>query len=217
MKKAIDITGKKFGYLTAIKINNIHTKPSGQKVTRWLCQCECGKQVVVASYDLRNGHTKSCGCKKGRLITESKIKHNFSKKPIYRVLNSIKQRCNNPKNHAYKNYGARGIKVCDEWSEGFEKFYQWAINNGYKKGLSIDRVDVNGNYEPSNCRWATRKEQARNKRNNHLITYNSETYCLTDWAIKKNLSISTIFHRLKRGWSIEKTLNAPIKKTKKVS
>lgn len=115
---------------------------------------------------------------------------------LYNIWRNMKQRCYN-KNHAkYKNYGGRGIQVCDEWRTDFMLFYNWAINNGYKDNLTIDRIDVNGNYEPDNCRWATPKQQSRNTTKNRYYTINNETHCLSEWCEILNLNYKTIYARI---------------------
>ena len=121
----------------------------------------------------------------------------------------MRQRCYNPKNKRYKEYGARGVTVCEEWLNNFEAFYEWAIANGYRDNLTIDREDANKNYEPSNCRWITAKEQANNKRNNNYITYNGETHTIAEWAEIYNIKYSTLYQRINRyGWSVDRALNA---------
>lgn len=135
-------------------------------------------------------------------------KHGGYGSRLYEVWRTMKKRCNNPKNSQYHLYGGRGITVCEEWQK-FEPFYEWAMSNGYRDDLTIDRIDSNGNYEPLNCRWATWKEQQNNRRNNHLITYNGETKTLKQWSEKIGISWFTLYERLKRGWSVEKVLSTP--------
>lgn len=122
-------------------------------------------------------------------------------------------RCYYPTTNGYQRYGGRGIKMCDEWINEPESFYTWSINNGYKKGLTIDRIDVNGNYEPSNCRWVTKEAQDNNRRNNRKITFNEQTKTLSQWAREYNISIKTLSDRLKSGLSIEEALNKPVIKS----
>ena len=168
MARVKDLSGQKFGKLTAIK--RVGNTNYGQPL--WECKCECGNITLVCGQHLREKRVKSCGC-----LKKSKI----SNKRLYRIWGTMRHRCQNPKRKDYKYYGARGIKVCEEWGD-FSTFYEWAINNGYNDTLTLDRVDANGNYEPSNCKWATMKEQGNNKTNNHLITYNGETKTIAQWA-----------------------------------
>ena len=134
----------------------------------------------------------------------------MSRTRIYNTWAQMKARCYNPKHKAYKHYGGRGITACKEWIESFEAFYEWAISNSYASNLTIDRIDVNGNYEPSNCRWATAKEQANNTRFNRIIIFNGESMTLKQAAEKHNMSLETLSHRLKKGWGLEDALLKPI-------
>lgn len=160
MRNFQDLSGNKYGLLTVL---NERTHDKWGK-TVWKCKCECGKIAYVVARDLKNGNTRSCGCLLKKISTES---YNYkSNKRLYNIYNGIKQRCYNSNSPKYKDYGGRGITMCSQWLQSFESFCKWSLQNGYKEDLSIDRIDVNGNYEPSNCRWATIKVQNNNKRNN---------------------------------------------------
>ena len=215
MGKFEDLTGQRFGYLTVIKKAG---KNKSDKIL-WLCKCDCGKLKIIQGASLKNGRTKSCGClrKKGARRT-----HGFKYTRLYCIWQGIKKRCLNKNTSNYHIYGGRGIKICDEWKNDFKVFHDWAFANGYdenaKRGdFTIDRIDVNGNYEPSNCRWATMKEQCRNTRSNKLITYNNETHCLMDWSYIFNINYKTLLYRFKKGWTIEKAfMNKDFRMSKNV-
>ena len=186
-----DLTGKRYGMLTVLKYDG-HGK--------WTVKCDCGNTKHMFTRDFKYGQNKGCGCQQGK----SAITHGKSKERVYSIWESMKARCQNPHNKYYMNYGGRGIKVCNEWQK-FEGFYEWAKVSGYKDTLTIDRIDSDGNYEPSNCRWSTRKEQANNTRRNKYIEYDGQCKTISEWAETLGISYDTLRWRL-RNWNIDKAL-----------
>jgi len=173
----------------------------------FLCKCECGRNKEIALIRLTTGKTKSCGCiKKFNSITHGMCHH-----PLYNVWNAMKQRCSNPNQRAYIRYGARGIKVCVEWLS-FETFKDWALTNGYKEGLTIERIDNDGDYKSTNCEFVSKIRQANNRTNNHFINYQGKRMTLSDWGRQIDINPLAILKRLNRGWNIEKALSAPLMK-----
>ncbi|MGR6911783.1 hypothetical protein RCJ96_22895 [Bacillus sp. BSL6] len=190
-----DLTGKKFNRLTVIKKFGLNKH---KKIT-WLCCCDCGTKKVVLGASLVNGQTKSCGCLQKEKVTNRNYKHGKSCSRLYRIWRNMKDRCTNPNRPDYQNYGARGIRVCNEWFNNFQLFYDWSMNNGYEDNLSIDRIDGNEGYRPNNCRWATSKEQARNIRTNVVTSVNDESLTLSEIAEKYTVNYDAVKTRYKKG------------------
>lgn len=214
MSKFIDRTGQKFGRLTLIK--RVENNKFNQ--VQWKCRCDCGKEVIVKAYSLTTGQTKSCGClkKEQNYINIAKVKHNMTNTRLYNIWRDMKSRCLNPNNKRHKFYFDKGITVCDEWKNDFMNFYNWAINNGYRDNLTIDRINNNGNYEPKNCRWATITEQNNNQSNNIRIKYNESEYTLSELSKIYNIKRATLYDRIKRGWTIDEALNRKVAKRNRV-
>lgn len=208
--KGKDVAGQRFGRLVALE--PVGRTKAGYII--WRCKCDCGNEKEVSIKDLGRG-TSSCGCYSKEVHDKIRTKHGKSRSRIYCVHTAMMMRCYNPNAHEYEGYGGRGIKVCDEWRTNFEAFAEWAYANGYdekakRRESTLDRIDVNGNYEPSNCRFASAKEQSRNRRSNVMITYNGETHCMSEWAEIAGLKYVTFCHRLKAGWSMEDAMNKPL-------
>lgn len=199
----IDMTGKKFGRLTVQYVSE-RTGKLGQ--VYWHCVCDCGGEKDVLGASLRNGSTKSCGCLTREATSKRCKTHGGSKERLYRTWSHMKARCSTCTDAAYCLYGGRGITVCKEWANSFGAFRDWALANGYSDDLTLDRIDVNGNYCPENCRWTTMKQQADNKQNTVRITYRGETHTRTEWSKITGISPDVIRHRLLLGFTEEEAL-----------
>ena len=198
--KILKITGKIFGRLTVLSREN--NDKWGH--ARWLCSCECGGKTVTHASNLRSGTTKSCGC----LVSEGHQRtHGYYGTKVYKAWDSMKQRCNNQRSKNYGRYGGRGISICALWNK-FENFLE-DMGCPPTKNHSLDRIDNDGNYRKSNCRWSLPKQQCRNRSDNHLVTHNGETLCVSSWGEKTGICRKTIAYRLRVGWSVEKTLTTP--------
>ena len=199
MKKAIDLTGQVFGRLTVLERVKL---PTSEYVV-WLCKCSCGRMTKVRSYHLRKGRIVSCGCYQKEMTSKARRTHGETKTRLYGIWVGMKRRCYWEGDKCYYIYGSRGITVCDEWKNSFEAFRDWALEHGYSEKLTIDRIDVNGNYEPSNCRWVTIKEQNRNKTTTKIVEYHGTKDVFVDMCRKLNVNESTIQSRMKNGYSFE--------------
>lgn len=199
-----DLTGQRFNRFVVIGYEGEHVFPCGKTTSLWKCRCDCGKVVVKMREAVKKDY--SCGCMKKERQKQSSTIHGGSNTKLYGVWQTMKNRCYNKNVATFPNYGGRGIKVCDEWNDDFASFKMWADESGYKDGLTIERINNDGNYEPSNCRWATIMEQSHNKRNNHYVEYKGRCYTLAELGRLVGVDRRTIADRLKRGLSVEEAI-----------
>lgn len=208
------LIGERFSRLTVEDYAEDYISPKGVRSAAWKCRCDCGEHTVVRTGQLRNGHTKSCGCLSRDNLIARNTTHGHggrSRDRLYTIWANMLQRCGNPNRPDYIHYGERGIIVCDEWKK-FSNFIEWAQNNEYQDGLTIDRIDTNGNYCPSNCRWVSVARQQNNRRNNHYLTYNGETMSMSDWAERIGIPYGTLRSRVYiLGWDDERAITTPIR------
>lgn len=204
MTKHIINPGDRFGRWTIIKEIS-----SYKRMRRFQCQCDCGtiKNVFIGS--LISGKSKSCGCLAHEQAKFINYKNGLYKTRLHCIWQNMVQRCYNSNRHEYPNYGGRGICMCNEWRNDFKSFYDWSMSHGYADNLSIDRINGSGNYEPSNCRWATISQQNCNLRTNRIIAYNGESKPLSEWSKSLGINYKTLEKRVKK-WGIEKAFNTPI-------
>lgn len=198
----IDLTGKRYGNLEVIKL--VVDEPGKKK--KWLCKCDCGNVCIVAGSNLRNGHTKSCIECGHKVVAKKKTVHGETGTKLYLVWRAVLNRCENPKSKSYCDYGKRGIHLCEEWHNP-KIFFDWAHKSGYEDGLEIDRINVNGDYCPENCRWITKQENANNKRNNKVVEYAGEKKTLAEWARFYNVNYKNLSRNLKKGYTLIEAVN----------
>lgn len=198
-----DLTNLKFGRLTVISLCG----KSKRNDNMWLCRCDCGNGKVVKAYNLTSGHTKSCGCLTKDIQREKmnnlRRTHGLSNTRLYEIYCLMKARCYNQNNEMYRYYGKKGVKICDEWLKDFMNFYNWSLSHGYSDELTIDRIDVNGNYEPINCRWVTMVVQANNKTNNRKYMLNGEWYTAPELSRMFGVNCKKLRYRLENGWDVK--------------
>lgn len=207
MSKFVDLTGQKFGRLTVLS----YAGKSKNGSFIWNCRCDCGNTRVAVGCEMKSGNTSSCGCLAHDVLVKRNTKHGMANTPIYAVWSAMKNRCLNPNDEHYDNYGGRGIKLSEKWLT-FEGFYE-DMGDSYKKGLTIERRDSNGNYYKENCVWETRLVQGNNTRRNRIETVNGVTGTLAQLCRKFDVSYCAVRHRTDRGMSIEEAFNKPFRKS----
>ena len=196
-----DLTGRKFNHLRVVS----RAPNSAAREVQWNCLCDCGKESVVRGSCLMRGHTKSCGCLQIERATKHGSARRGKRSAEFRAWDSAKQRCCNPNDKSYKDYGGRGISMYEEWRNDFMAFYLYM--GPRPEGLTLDRIDNNGNYEPGNCRWASQKTQGNNKRNNVILSFKGKTQTFSQWCEELGIKPSTLDARLRRGWDTERALS----------
>lgn len=204
LNQVIDLTGQRFGRLRVTSRANVPSRK-----TFWNCECSCGNIKIVRSDCLRRGQVTSCGCLKkeqDRINLTAAHKHKMAGTRLYRKWQDMKNRCYNSRVHRYERYGGRGIQVCKQWRDSFEPFRDWALANGYAGDLGLDRIDNDGNYEPSNCRWVKAKVQNNNRSTTHLIAFGGKTQSIMQWAEELGLNYGTLKSRIRRGMPLERAL-----------
>lgn len=208
--RAKDITGQRFNLLVAIS-----PAANVKKEIHWLCRCDCGKETICSGGNLRSGHTKSCGCLKAQAQQYGSVTHGMTHTSIYHTWNKMRQRCQNPNHDRFADYGGRGIRVCDTWSNSFEAFHDYVsrLSHFNESGRSLDRINNDGNYEPGNVRWATRVQQNRNTRQVLQITFDGKTQGVAEWANEYGLDRKRLYKRLWNGWDIKRALMQPVRKS----
>ena len=214
--KVIDLTGQRFGRLLVIK--RVGSTKDGQKT--YLCRCDCGKEKIIRSGNLRSGRTISCGCASAERVrkrNKASTIHGGCGTRLYTIWGDMKNRCTYKGAINWHLYGGRGISVCEEWKNDFANFRDWAIANGYSDELQLDRIDNNGNYEPGNCKWSNRSEQGNNRRTCKYITINGETKTVSEWCRINGVNRSAAYNRIARGWDAEKAVTEKSQVVKKLT
>lgn len=196
----LEIGGQRFGQLLCLEPG----PHSLSGALLWRCRCDCGQEHLASAADLTSGKVKSCGCRQGQR-SHGLSRAQGHKTHLYRVWIAMKRRCDSPREKCYPSYGGRGIRICEEWAE-YPAFHEWAISHGYQQGLTIDRINNDGNYEPENCRWVSMGEQVNNRRNNKFLTYQGETKTFGQWQAATGIDRRTIQSRIERGLTAAQAL-----------
>lgn len=217
--KRLDLIGQRFGKLVVVEFAGIKKYNEKSTRTQWLCRCDCGGTIITIGSSLMSGAVKSCGCAKKEAAikrSEEKEKSDLNAERLYQVWKGIKQRCYDKNREVYKYYGGRGITMCDEWKHSYFAFKEWAYTNGYdenapKNMCTIDRIDVNGDYCPENCRWVDWTTQSYNRRSNKIVEYNGERKSLLEWSMITGLSTNVLYSRIfALKWDVHRAFTQPL-------
>lgn len=205
MGAPIDLTGQRFGMLTVIEETSPHITSGGSKQRQWVCHCDCGNRTITTTQNLRSGDTRSCGCYEKRSKKENATIHGESRTKLHNIWKAMRKRCRNENSSDYKYYGGKGVSVCDDWND-YASFRNWALSNGFKDGLTIDRIDSSCGYSPENCRWISIKEQSNNRTNNRRFTHNGENHTIAEWSEITHIPYHTLYMRLYHGKTIDESI-----------
>ena len=211
MSKVNDLTGRTFGRLKVLK----RDKQDKYYNIFWLCECQCGVKSNTG-FRFKSGATQSCGCLNrelsGKRIGNLSRTHGYANKErLYEIWKNMKYRCYNENDNRFKHYGGKGVKVCNEWKDDYLSFRNWSMTSGYNDNLSIDRINNDGDYKPSNCRWVDNKTQANNQSRNRILTYKGKSKTMSEWADYLGLTYGAMNHRVQRNWSMERIVNTPMR------
>jgi hypothetical protein len=210
MASKLELVGLRIGRLTVEERVGTHKTPKGVQRSLWRCRCDCGGETTITAKVIRSGHSQSCGCLQKERVSEANRTHQGSRTKLYKVWTAMKQRCHNPDDPGYHNYGGRGIEVCERWRESFEAFLA-DVGPKPSDKHSLDRFpNGNGNYEPGNVRWATWTEQMSNTRRTRHIEYGGETLTIKEWSVRTGIAYATLKQRLDNGMSPEAALTTPV-------
>lgn len=209
----VDLTGRRFGRLIVRERADDHISPRGGRSHMWVCDCDCGNTKIMYGSSLLRGSTRSCGCLSVERQPFRNRIHGMSHSRLERIYNGMYNRCYNTKHDNYKNYGMRGITICDEWLSDHSKFYNWAMANGYNDLLSLDRIDNNLGYSPDNCRFVSMIHQENHRRNNVYYELDGERHTLSEWGRITGISYNTLRARIvDLHWPVERALNTPLQR-----
>ena len=204
MGNVLNLTGQRYGRLTVLHRVENRITPSGKSISCWKCICDCGNETCAATQDLRSGDAKSCGCLKRELTQERMVKHGDSNTHLHNVWRAMLRRCSDKRQDDYCYYGGKGVSVCDEWRDDYIAFKEWSLQNGYSEELTIDRIDVDRDYSPDNCRWVSMKVQCNNRTSNRKYVVDGRELTIAEISEIYRIPYSRLYMRLRNGWPIDK-------------